>query len=152
MSKNKDHNNHNKKAPKLTDKQMVFAMEYVKDKNGTQAAIRAGYSAKTAQAQASRLLTNVMIRSYIDEFMQQAAKETQTDVNWVRQRLKEEAMDFSEFSSHAARIRAIELIAKLNGDFEKDNKQKLDPLAQLLGELNGKVLGPGNTQEGDEDE
>ncbi|WP_198585325.1 terminase small subunit, partial [Escherichia coli] len=39
---------------KLTDKQELFAREYLKDLNGTQAAIRAGYSEKTANEQASR--------------------------------------------------------------------------------------------------
>lgn len=129
------------KNKKLTDKQRAFVLEYLKDKNATQAAIRAGYSPKTAQEQSSRLLSNVMVRAEIDLFIEKVSEETQTDVKWVRQRLKEEATDYSEFSSHSARIRAIELIAKLNGDFEKDNKQKMDPLAELLGGLSGKVLG-----------
>lgn len=51
---------------KLTDKQAQFVHEYLIDRNGTQAAIRAGYSAKTAQMQASRLLTNAMVRAAID--------------------------------------------------------------------------------------
>lgn len=52
---------------KLTDKQELFAREYLKDLNATQAAIRAGYSEKTAQEQASRLLSNVMVQSRISE-------------------------------------------------------------------------------------
>lgn len=50
----------------LSDKQAQFVHEYMIDRNGTQAAIRSGYSAKTAQMQASRLLSNVMVRSAID--------------------------------------------------------------------------------------
>lgn len=46
----------------MTAKQLAFCQEYVVDKNGTQAAIRAGYSDKTANEQASRLLTNVNIK------------------------------------------------------------------------------------------
>lgn len=38
---------------KLTDKQELFAREYLKDLNATQAAIRAGYSEKTARATGS---------------------------------------------------------------------------------------------------
>jgi phage terminase small subunit len=45
--------------PKLTPKQAQFVQEYLIDLNATQAAIRAGYSPKTATAQASRMLTNV---------------------------------------------------------------------------------------------
>lgn len=40
----------------MIEKQKLFCREYVKDYNGTQAAIRAGYSEKTAAVQASRLL------------------------------------------------------------------------------------------------
>lgn len=54
---------------KLTDKQQMFCEEYLIDLNATQAAIRAGYSTKTANEQASRLLTNVNIREYIDKKM-----------------------------------------------------------------------------------
>ena len=36
---------------------MLFIEEYCKDRNGKQAAIRAGYSRKTAEAQAARLLS-----------------------------------------------------------------------------------------------
>ena len=41
------------------------------DCNATQAAIRAGYSARTANEQAARLLANVSIKAYIDEKMEQ---------------------------------------------------------------------------------
>lgn len=53
----------------LTDKQKRFADEYLIDLNATQAAIRAGYSEKTAQEQSSRLLSNVMVREYIQKIM-----------------------------------------------------------------------------------
>jgi phage terminase small subunit len=50
----------------LTGKTALFVAEYQKDHNATQAAIRAGYSAKTAKQQGSRLLTNPDIRRAID--------------------------------------------------------------------------------------
>jgi len=49
----------------LTAKQQRFVDEYLIDLNATQAAIRAGYSPKTADQQASRLLTNVKVRQYL---------------------------------------------------------------------------------------
>ena len=49
----------------LSDKQRVFIAEYLRDFNATQAAIRAGYSPKTAQEQSSRLLSNVIISDEI---------------------------------------------------------------------------------------
>lgn len=51
----------------LTPKQARFVDEYLIDLNGTQAAIRAGYSADTAQEQASRLLSNVMVAEAVAE-------------------------------------------------------------------------------------
>lgn len=45
----------------LTAKQTAFATEYLLDHNATQAAIRAGYSAKTAEVQGPRLLGNVRV-------------------------------------------------------------------------------------------
>lgn len=50
----------------MTPKQAAFIAEYLVDKNATQAAIRAGYSAKTANEQGSRLLANVSVRAAID--------------------------------------------------------------------------------------
>jgi phage terminase small subunit len=49
----------------LTAKQERFVQEYLVDVNATQAAIRAGYSKKTATEQASRLLTNVKVSEAI---------------------------------------------------------------------------------------
>lgn len=49
----------------LTPKQERFVAEYLIDLNATQAAIRAGYSEKTATEQGSRLLTNVKVQEAI---------------------------------------------------------------------------------------
>lgn len=49
----------------LTPKQKRFCEEYLIDLNATQAAIRAGYSPKTAEQTASRLLRNVKVQEYI---------------------------------------------------------------------------------------
>ena len=50
----------------LNDQQEKFCREYLKDLNGTQAAIRAGYSKKTANAIACRLFTYVYIQKKIE--------------------------------------------------------------------------------------
>lgn len=54
-------------ADTITAKQKRFCEEYVIDLNGTQAAIRAGYSKKTANEQAARLLAYASIKNYISE-------------------------------------------------------------------------------------
>ena len=48
-----------------THKQNAFINEYLKDFNATQAAIRAGYSEKTAYSQGQRLLKNVEVEAAI---------------------------------------------------------------------------------------
>mgnify|MGYP003368636765 CR=1 FL=1 len=60
----------------LNDRQKRFADEYIVDLNATQAAIRAGYSEKTARSQGQRLLTNVDVQSYIEERMHSHQKDT----------------------------------------------------------------------------
>lgn len=54
---------------KLTAKQMRFCDEYLIDLNATQAAIRAGYSEKTARAMGAENLTKPDIKKYIDDRM-----------------------------------------------------------------------------------
>ena len=53
--------------PKLTPKQEIFAKEYLLDLNATQAAIRAGYSKRTAKSQGQRLLTYVDVAKLIQQ-------------------------------------------------------------------------------------
>lgn len=67
---------------KLTDKQRRFVDEYLIDLNATQAAIRAGYSAKTADQQGSRMLANVKIKQAVAE--KQAQRSKRTGVNQDR--------------------------------------------------------------------
>ena len=52
---------------KLTGKQRIFVAEYLIDKNATQACVRAGYSAKTANTVGPRLLVNVGIKELISK-------------------------------------------------------------------------------------
>jgi phage terminase small subunit len=61
---------------KLTEKQQRFVDEYLIDLNATQAAIRAGYSAKTADVQGSRMLGNVKVQQAVSEAMAERSKRT----------------------------------------------------------------------------
>lgn len=67
-----------KLSGKLTLKQRRFVFEYMKDGNATQAAVRAGYSAKTANEQGSRLLAKVSVRQFMAE--QRAAAEPKLEM------------------------------------------------------------------------
>lgn len=75
----------------LTPKQRLFVAEYLKDLNATQAAIRAGYSAKTANEQGARLLANASVKSAVNDAMDQRAETVQVDAEYVLRRLHEMA-------------------------------------------------------------
>lgn len=61
---------------KLTPKQQRFVDEYLIDLNATQAAIRAGYSAKSAEVQGARLLSNAKVKAAVDEAVAARAERT----------------------------------------------------------------------------
>ena len=59
----------------MTPKKKFFADEYLVELNATQAAIRAGYSEKTAYSQGQRLLKDVDVKSYIQNRMAEKEEE-----------------------------------------------------------------------------
>jgi phage terminase small subunit len=67
----------------LTSKQERFVGEYLVDLNGKRAAIRAGYSPKTAEAQASRLLRNAKVRAAVREAMHARSSRTEVTADLV---------------------------------------------------------------------
>lgn len=71
----------------LTPKQERFTQEYLIDLNATQAAIRAGYSERTANEQGARLLANVSVRSAIEAAKAARAERTHITQDRVLQEL-----------------------------------------------------------------
>lgn len=67
----------------LSPKQAAFVREYLIDLNATQAAIRAGYSKKTAQEQGSRLLSNAIVRAEIDRLQEERQERVQISADYV---------------------------------------------------------------------
>lgn len=122
----------------MTNKQKRFADEYLVDNNGTQAAIRAGYSKKTANEQAVRLLANVSIRTYIDEQLEQIHNQNIADAKEVMEYLTSvmrgesesvvtvvegtgdgcsEARNITKSPDEKDRLKAAELLGKRYGMF-----------------------------------
>lgn len=96
------------REPALTPKQARFVAEYLRDLNATQAAIRAGYSAKTADQQACRLLTNVKVSSAVAEAKQSRADRTQVDADWVLRRLAQDATaDLADLYDENGNLRPV---------------------------------------------
>jgi len=78
----------NEEKKKLTPKQekqyRTFAQEYlINNFNGTKAAIKAGYSEKTASSQASRLLSHAKVQEYIEEYGKEREKRTEVTGDMV---------------------------------------------------------------------
>jgi phage terminase small subunit len=71
----------------LTPKQDQFVKEYLVDLNATQAAIRAGYSAKTANEQGSRLLANAKVSAAIAEARAEVSEKTGVKIERVLQEM-----------------------------------------------------------------
>jgi phage terminase small subunit len=65
------------RARRLTQKQRRFVQEYLVDLNATQAAIRAGYSERTAHVQGPRLLGNVRVQVAIQEALKKREQRTE---------------------------------------------------------------------------
>ena len=107
-----------KKAKKnLTQRQIRFVQEFMKSNNVTQAAIRAGYSKKTASVQGSRLLTNVKVAEYVDAINERLESDKIADIQEVMEYLtsvmRGEAKDqFDLDASLSERTRAASELAK----------------------------------------
>lgn len=76
----------------LNPKQLRFVEEYLVDLNATQAAIRAGYSAKTAGSQGFDLLKKPEIQAALAAGRREQARRTEVSVDFVIQGLREVAM------------------------------------------------------------
>jgi len=71
----------------LTVRQRCFCEEYLVDLNATQAAVRAGYSERTAEVTGHRMLRNVKVRERIDLALLERRARVQIDADWVLKRL-----------------------------------------------------------------
>lgn len=74
---------------KLTDKQELFAREFIVDLNATQAAIRAGYSEKSSRNQGARMMANDDILNRIAELKAERNEQVGVDAAYVLRRLTE---------------------------------------------------------------
>lgn len=150
----------------LTNKQIKFCEEYMVDLNATQAAIRSGYSKKTANVTAAKMLSKANISDYINKLRAGVTARTEITIDFVVQGLREVALrcmqktpvmvyDYDdkrlvqkqnedgngvwEFDSSGAN-RALELLGKHIGAFEKDNGQKRPDIRPFNDEQVEKII------------
>lgn len=126
----------------MTARQERFCQEFAKTGNGTLSAINAGYSEKTANEQASRLLTNVNIQERIKELQGEIKNQNIMDAremqevltSIIKQESQEEvivvegcgdgvseAVTKKKTPSQADRIKAIQLLARMQGVLDSGN-------------------------------
>lgn len=132
---------------KLTAKQQRFCDEYLIDLNATQAAIRAGYSKKTAKQIGQQNLTKLDLKAYIQQRMDEKEKELIADQNEVLKYLTSvirgqsrssvvvvenvgdymsEAREMEKSPDEKERLKAAELLGKAHGIFTDKVEQQID--------------------------
>lgn len=103
------------KPAKPLAKKFVFASEYLKDRNATHAAIRAGYSPRSAHVNGPRLLTDAEVLAFIDQHTEKVIEENKTTVANV--------------------LREVERIAYLDPKGMFDEHGAVLPIAEIPEEL-----------------
>jgi len=99
----------------MTPKQERFVQEYTIDSNATQAAIRAGYSAHTAEQQGPRLLGNAGVAAAIRAAQVEHREHTKVTVESLTEKLRA-AYDVAEKNGQSASmVQASMGLAKLHG-------------------------------------
>lgn len=139
-----------KKAGGLTPKQARFVSEYLKDQNATQAAIRAGYSEKTANQQGSRLLANVGVAAALRKKQTRVARKAEITVESLAREYEEARQVAMQEKQASAMVAATTGKGKLAGllverhkhsgaigtyDLSKLTDDELTRLEQILGPL-----------------
>lgn len=130
------------KPSSLTTKQRRFCEEYAKDFNATQAAIRAGYSEKTAGVQGYRLLKNAQIQQEAQRLIKKDAEAIALDRQYFLKKLREvieistklvpkcgfggleqhpDGTDAWKMVDAASAIRALDQLAKHLGLYKTDD-------------------------------
>lgn len=113
----------------LNQRQKLFASEYIKLGNGTQAAINAGYSKRTASSQSERLLRNVEIKRFI-----QAEVEKMHDENIMDAK---EALSILSDIARGKRDEEVLMMNPLTGEVERlmkkaDNNTVIKAIVEIL--------------------
>lgn len=115
----------------LTEKQRLFVAAYLENPNATQAAVKAGYSEKTAGVIGYENLQKPQILAVLNAARTEREQRTKVNADLIVQRLWAEANDFV-LGTPASRTTALDKLAKHYGLYESHNRQKVpsDPAAE----------------------
>ncbi len=126
----------------LNEKQKQFCEEFIIDFNGTQAAIRAGYSKRSAKQIAFENLTKLDFQNYIKELIENRNKRTKITQDEVVNKIIEvvevctqKVEQTDENGDTVEKMldvnganKALDMLMKHTGGYDLDNKQKQPPL------------------------
>ncbi len=140
----------------LTPKQQLFVAEYLVDLNATQAAVRAGYSKKTAYSVGHENLKKPEVAAAIQEAMQARSERIKADQDWIVERLVENVeramtvepvmvggVETGEYVYQGnVANKALELLGRHAGMFNDKLKLGADTsLLDLMRRIDGKTRG-----------
>nr|UWG83726.1 MAG: Terminase small subunit [Bacteriophage sp.] len=113
----------------LNQRQKLFASEYIKLGNGTQAAINAGYSPKTSGAQAEKLLKKAEIKSFITAEIEKMHSENIMDAK--------EALSILSDIARGKRGEEVLMMNPVTGEVERvtkkaDNNTVIKAITEIL--------------------
>lgn len=133
----------------MTPKQKKFCDHYIKTGNGAESARVAGYKGKNHNNIASENLAKLYIKEYINKELEKKDKEIIADQNEILKLITEAArgnmeedcivvLSTGDYCTKAInknkkivprdRLKALEMLAKINGLFDNDNLKGMDPV------------------------
>ena len=131
---------------KLTNKQARFVEEYQIDLNATQAAIRAGYSKKTAQIIGFENLSKPIIQECIQKRMDERSKRTEITADRILEEIAKvgfsdirklftEADELRSVSSLpddiAACVQSVEVVTRQTGKTDADGNKEVEHVHKI---------------------
>lgn len=128
----------------LNKQRELFANEYFIDLNATQAAIRAGYSEKTAYSQGQRLLKNVEVQEYLEKLMDEKKQQLIMKQDEVLERLtrigRREEMEYQVVTLKTKESKWVNIGTEENPSMKKQSvdteEEKIVPIPAKLSDTN----------------
>lgn len=102
---------------RLKAKRLKFILEYLKDFDGTAAAIRAGYSEHSARFLASRLLANKDVKAELDQRIKEDAKKFEIRREKIVEKINTLVDECVKDKDRITLIKALDMLNKMSGQY-----------------------------------